>query len=92
MFDSGIFHFIDTLAISGMSLEKTGNAYTRTKKMAGDLDYTLARNTKTPLTRKEQRYCFNDVKVVTEYLEYLLMTCGVHEFSRLQKLLYAEEH
>lgn len=80
MFDSGIFHFIDTLAISGMSLEKTGNAYTRTKKMAGDLDYTLARNTKTPLTMKEQRYCFNDVKVVTEYLEYLLMTYGVHGF------------
>ena len=80
MFDSGIFHFVDTLAISGMSLEKTANAYTKTKKMAGDLDYTKERNTKTPLTRKEERYCFNDVKVVTEYLEYLLYTYGINGF------------
>ena len=80
MFDSGIFHFVDTLAISGMSLEKTANAYTRTKKMAGDLDYTLPRNTKTPLTRKEERYCCNDVKVVTEYMEYLLLTYGINGF------------
>lgn len=80
MFDSGIFHFVDTLAISGMSLEKTGKAYTRTQKMAGDLDYSITRNTKTPLTRKEERYCFNDVKVVSEYLEYLLVTYGVHGF------------
>lgn len=80
MFDSGIFHFVDTLAISGMSLEKTANAYTKTKKMAGDLDYTLIRNTKTPLTRKEERYCLNDVKVVTEYVEYLLYTYGINGF------------
>lgn len=80
MFDSGIFHFVDTLAISGMSLDKTGKSYTRTKKMEGDLDYNAKRNTKTPLTRKEVRYCFNDVKVVTEYVEYLLKTYGVHGF------------
>jgi len=80
MFDSGIFHFVDTLAISGMSLDKTGKAYTKTQKMAGDLDFTLIRNTKTPLTMKEERYCFNDVKVVTEYLEYLLVTYGVNGF------------
>lgn len=80
MIDTGIFHFVDTLAISGMSLEKTANAYTRTKKMAGDLDYTLPRNTKTPLTRKEERYCCNDVKVVTEYMEYLLFTYGINGF------------
>ena len=80
IFDSGIFHFVDTLAISGMSLEKTANAYTKTKKMAGDLDYTKERNTKTPLTRKEERYCFNDVKVVTEYIEYLLFTYGINGF------------
>lgn len=80
MFDSGIFHFVDTLAISGMSLQKTAKAYARTQKMTGDLDYSIVRNTKTPLTRKEERYCFNDVKVVTEYLEYLLMTYGVYGF------------
>lgn len=80
MFDSDVFHFVDTLAISGMSLERTAMAYTHTKKMAGDLDYTKPRNTKTPLTRKEVRYCVNDVKVVTEYLEYLVLTYGVHGF------------
>lgn len=80
MFDSGVFHFVDTLAISGMSLEKTANAYTKTKKMAGDLDYTKLRNTKTPLTKKEDRYCVNDVRVVTEYLDYLLHTYGINGF------------
>ena len=80
MFDTGIFHFVDTLAISGMSLEKTAKSYTKTKKMAGDLDYTKPRNTKTPLTRKEERYCLNDVKVVTEYVEYLLYTYGINGF------------
>lgn len=80
MFDSGIFHFVDTLAISGMSLEKTGKAYTRTQKMAGDLDYNIKRNTETLLTKKEERYCFNDVKVVTEYLGYLLITYGTDGF------------
>lgn len=80
MFDTGIFHFVDTLAISGMSLEKTANTYTKTKKMTGDLNYTTARNTKTPLTMKEERYCFNDVKVVTEYIEYLLFTYGINGF------------
>lgn len=80
MFDTGIFHFVDTLVISGMSLKKTANAYTKTKKMAGDLDYTKERNTKTPLTRKEERYCFNDVKVVTEYIECLLHTYGINGF------------
>lgn len=80
MVDSGVFHWIDTLAISGMSLEKTANAYTKTKKMAGDLDYTKLRNTKTPLTKKEGRYCVNDVRVVTEYLEYLLYTHGTSGF------------
>lgn len=80
MFDTGIFHVVDTLAISGMSLEKTANAYTKTNKMTGDLDYTAIRNTKTPLTRKEERYCFNDVKIVTEYIEYLLYTYGINGF------------
>lgn len=80
MFDHGVFHFVDTLAISGMSLEKTANAYTNTKKMGGDLDYTKPRNTKTPLTKKEDCYCVNDVRVVTEYLEYLLSTYGISGF------------
>lgn len=80
MFDHGVFHFVDTLAISGMSLEKTANAYTNTKKMGGDLDYTKPRNTKTPLTKKEGRYCVNDVRVVTEYLEYLLSAYGISGF------------
>lgn len=80
MFDSGVFHFVDTLAISGMSLDKTAKAYTKTKKMAGDLDYTKLRNTRTPLTKREDRYCVNDVRVVTEYIEYLLRTYGIIGF------------
>lgn len=39
------------------------------KKMVGDLDYSLIRHSKTPLSDKELEYCFNDVRVVTSYIQ-----------------------
>ena len=39
------------------------------KKLVGDLDYSKARHSKTPLTDKELQYCFNDVKVVMSYIQ-----------------------
>ncbi len=38
------------------------------KKLVGDLDYTLLRNSKTPLTEQELAYCVNDVLIVTAYI------------------------
>ena len=36
--------------------------------MCGDLDYSLLRNSKTPLSEKELGYCFNDVLIVTSFI------------------------
>lgn len=38
------------------------------KKMVGDLDYNLIRNSKTPIDDKEIMYCVNDVLIVTAYI------------------------
>lgn len=45
-------------------------------KMEGDLDYSLARNCRTPLTEKEIGYIENDVRVVCEYINFELKRNG----------------
>ena len=57
--------FRDSLALSGLKLENLG---TKTKKLKGDLDYSLPRHLRTPLTYKEIQYCKNDVIVLAEYI------------------------
>lgn len=57
--------FRDSLVLSGMSLAKLP---TKTKKLKGDLDYSKIRHSGTPLTRKERKYCINDVIVLHEYI------------------------
>lgn len=42
------------------------------KKLVGDLDYTLIRHNKTPLTQKEIGYCINDVKIICAYITELI--------------------
>ena len=68
--ESGI-EFRDSLKLSGMSLAKTAeNLQTHTiRKMKGDLDYTLLRSPITPLTEKELQYCYNDVLILTAYIQ-----------------------
>ena len=39
------------------------------KKLVGELDYNLTRNSKTPLNQSELEYCFNDVLIVTAYIQ-----------------------
>ncbi|MBD4491552.1 hypothetical protein GUG78_06620, partial [Xanthomonas citri pv. citri] len=41
-------------------------------KLVGDLDYSLLRHSKTPLTQKEIGYCLNDIKVVMCYIQELI--------------------
>lgn len=68
---TGHIKFIDTLAISGKSLEKTAKDFTETKKLVGDLDYSLPRHFATPLTESEKNYAINDVVIVCEYMQFL---------------------
>lgn len=70
----GNMQFVDICKIANSSLAVIGKNYTTTKKKAGDLDYSKIRNSKTPMTLSETRYCVNDVVVGKEYMEYLFNT------------------
>ncbi len=56
--------------LSGYSLQVVANNLQNKelKKLVGDLDYSLLRNSKTPLTDAELGYCFNDVLIVTAFI------------------------
>lgn len=59
-----------SLLLSGYSLANLSNQirYFPVKKMVGDLDYSLIRHSKTPLSDTELGYCINDVQVVMSYI------------------------
>ena len=59
--------FREALSISGGNLEHLAKTYCTTQKMVGDLDYRKERNSKTPLTDEERRYCINDVVILAEF-------------------------
>ena len=62
-----------TYFLSNMSLAVLAQSYDLPhKKMKGDLNYTLMRNSLTPLTYQEERYCENDVFVLYDYINFLL--------------------
>lgn len=71
--DEGI-EFRCSYKLSGYSLEMLGKQLTKYKveKMVGDLDYSLIRNSLTPMTEKEMNYCFNDCLVVNSYIQELI--------------------
>ena len=61
--------------MSNCSLEKLADVYKLdVKKLVGNLDYSLMRNSKTELTEKELAYCENDCLVVYKYIEKELET------------------
>ena len=71
--------FRDVLMITGGSLATLAKEYTKTQKLVGDLDYELERSYKTPIgsdkiTDKDMQYCYNDVAIVAEFMEYLFNT------------------
>lgn len=68
----GGVQFREILSISGGSLAYTADKYCKTKKLVGDLDYTIPRNSHTELTAKEEAYCINDVVIVSEYMHFLM--------------------
>ena len=57
----------ECIGLFGNSLADVANKYTTTKKLKGDLDYNLIRLPQlTTLTDTEQKYCYNDVKILDE--------------------------
>lgn len=81
-----IIEFRDILQITGGSLSQLAKDYTETQKLVGDLDYTIPRNSKTPLTDEELQYCINDVVIVSEFMKYLFETYIIpHKFIPLTK-------
>lgn len=64
--------------LSGYSLAMLGKQLRKypVKKAVGDLDYSLLRHSKTPLTRKEIGYCVNDVRVVMNYIKERIESDG----------------
>ena len=65
------FEFRCSYLLSGYSLAKVGENLTKYKceKLIGELDYTLKRHYKTPLTNEELQYCINDVMIVMCYIQ-----------------------
>lgn len=60
----------ECLGLFGNSLARIAADYTTTKKLSGDLDYSLYRTPlKTTLTAAEYQYCKNDVVILDELSE-----------------------
>lgn len=62
--------------LSGYSLAMVGSQLRKypVQKAVGDLDYSLYRHSKTPLTDKEIGYCVDDVRVVMNYIRERIET------------------
>lgn len=62
--------FRDSYILSGTSLAVTAKNLVKhkIKKMTGDLDYSLTRHHKTPLTPDEELYCINDIQIILAYI------------------------
>jgi len=64
-----------TLFMTNSKLEKLPDLYKfETKKLVGQLDYSLARHSETKLTKKELEYCENDCLILYEYIKRELET------------------
>lgn len=68
---NGSIEFRDCLAIAGGNLDNLAKTYCTTQKLVGDLDYKKLRNSQTPLTKKEEDYCVNDVVILKEWNDYI---------------------
>lgn len=62
--------FREALNYNGNSLNQLAKNTTNTQKCVGDLDYSIIRNKNTQLTEEEERYCDNDVLILSEFSEW----------------------
>ena len=66
----GSIYFHDSFSMTNMGLAKLAETYqTRHQKAVGDIDHSIVRNFKTPLTRRDEKYIFNDVFVLSDFAE-----------------------
>lgn len=67
-----------SLKLSSKSLKKVGQDLQKYKfeKKMGDLDYSLIRTSKTPLTDTELGYCEADIRVLLAYIQEKIETDG----------------
>lgn len=78
--DCGV-EFRCSYKLSGYSLAKTAENLTShtIRKLVGDLDYDLPRNSKTQLTKEELAYTINDVLIINAYIEeYIERVRGIN--------------
>ena len=68
---SGGYEYRCSLKLSGKSLAKVGQDLQKypVQKRVGDLDYSLVRTYKTPLTQEEWGYCEADIRVLLAYIQ-----------------------
>lgn len=80
--------------LSGFSLAKIGENLQRYKiqKMVGDLDYSLIRHYKTPLSNKEWKYIINDAQVVVAYIQETAENDGGYHKIPLTKTGYVRNY
>lgn len=65
-------YFHDSYSITNSSLEMLAKMYnTKHKKTKDDIDHNKPRNFLTPLSRREERYIFNDVFILTDFAKKL---------------------
>lgn len=69
----GCFEYRDALAVTNTNLKKLAELYCKTRKLKGDLDYSIIRNSQTPLTEHELQYCINDVQILAEFAERMFI-------------------
>lgn len=56
--------------LTNLSLEKAAESYTDLRKKTGDLDYNLARHSRTVLTEQELSYCEYDILTLYHIVKY----------------------
>lgn len=65
-------YFHDSYSITNSSLEMLAKLYnTKHRKTPDDIDHNVERNFLTPITRKMERYIFNDVFILTDFARNL---------------------
>lgn len=72
------FEFRDSYILSGYNLETLAKNLIKhkNKKMIGNLDYSLIRHSKTPITDEELEYMENDVTIILNYINEQLEQYG----------------
>lgn len=66
----GHIFFHDSYSMTNMSLAKLAETYqTKHQKAVGDIDHSIVRNCKSYLSRRDEKYIFNDVFVLSDFAE-----------------------